>query len=161
MDPPLTPTPGLGGLQAQQASANPTSSSSPRRRPQQSDYPLSTDNRMGAHPMAGPNPGHAPATASHSHTEPSAPDGGGSAKPSKAAKRRKNRNRKRRNRQESFITLGAEDSHEHPEGQTVTGGAREAMESDRPGLKDQPPFFKLSRNLSNTSLESDSLLDHR
>lgn len=112
--------------------------------------------------MGSRDPGNAPGTSSETRLEAPAHQGsGGPAKPSKAAKRRKNRNRKRRNRQQSFITLGTEDSHEHSEGPSGTGGAREAMEGDRPTSKDKPSFFKLGRNLSNTSIESDALLDHR
>lgn len=158
MDPTLTPTPGLGGPQAQQASA--VSASSPRRCPQQSNYPLSTDNKTGNHPMSHRDSGNAPAITSQSRTEPPAPVGGDSGKPSKAAKRRRNRNRKRQNRQQSFA-VDTEDTHERSEGQTGTGGVRESMEGDRPRSKDRPSFFTLRRNLSNTSLESGTLLDHR
>lgn len=155
---PHTPTPGFGGSQAQQASAG--STSSPKRRPQQNEYPLSTDNKTGNHPLGPRDPGNAPSTTTQSRTEPPAPDGGGSGRQSKA-KRRKNRNRKRRNRQQSFITPVTEDSHDQSEGQAEPGGVRGSMEDDRPRSRDKPPFFKLGRNLSNTSLESDALLDHR
>lgn len=128
------------------------STSSPRR--------LSSDNRTGNHPLGRRDPENAPSTTSQSRTEPPAPDGGGSGKQSRA-KRRKNRNRKRQNRQQSFLTPGMEDSHDRSEGKAETGGVRESMEDDRPRSRDKPPFFKLGRNLSNTSLESDALLDHR
>jgi magnesium transporter len=35
------------------------------------------------------------------------------------------------------------------------------MEADRPTSRDATSFFNLGRNMSNTSLESDALLDHR
>jgi magnesium transporter len=86
-------------------------------------------------------------------------DAGG--KSSKASKRKKNRNRKRRNRQESFLTPGREDSHDRSGTPTGTGGAKDSMEGELPTPKDRPSFFKLGSNLSNTSIESDALLDHR
>jgi magnesium transporter len=156
MDPPLTPTPGIGGSQAQRMSP---SSSSPRERPQRSDYPLSADSSTGNGPMGGRDPGLAPATTSETRLESPAPDGGG--KPSKASKRKKNRHRKRRNRQQSFLTPGREASHERSGTTTGTGGARDSMEGELATSKDRPSFFKLGSNLSNTSIDSDVLLDHR
>lgn len=112
--------------------------------------------------MGSRDPGNAPGTTSETRLESPAHHGsGGPGKPSKAAKRRKNRNRKRRNRQQSFITLGTEDSHEQSEDPSGMGGAQAPMEGERPTSKGKPSFFKLGRNLSNTSIESDALLDHR
>ncbi|KAJ5674945.1 uncharacterized protein N7477_004879 [Penicillium maclennaniae] len=159
MDPPLTPTPGLGSLGARMSPST-SSPSSPRKRPQLSDYPLSTDSRPGNGPMGGRDPGDAPATTSETRLESPAPDGGGQS--SKASKRKKNRNRKRRNRQESFLTPGREDSHDRSGTRTTgTGGAQDSMEGEPPTAKDRSSFFKLGSNLSNTSIESDALLDHR
>ncbi|KAJ5218357.1 uncharacterized protein N7498_000456 [Penicillium cinerascens] len=154
MDPPLTPTPALGGSLSQGMSP---SSSSPRTRPQRSDYPLSTDSRTGNGPMGGRD--HGPATTSETRLEFPTTDGGG--KSSKASKRKKNRNRKRRNRQESFLTPNREESHDHSGATTGSGGARDSMEGEPPTAKDRPSFFKFGSNLSNTSIESDALLDHR
>lgn len=160
MDPPLTPTRDLGGTQAQRASA--TSPSSPRRRPQQNDYPLSADNKTENDPMGDRDPGNGRSTTSETRLEPPAhQSSGGPGKPAKTAKRRKNRNRKRRNRQQSFIAPGTEDSHEQSDGASGTGGAGASMEGDRPTSRDKPSFFRLRRNLSDTSIESDALLDHR
>lgn len=156
------PTQGLGNPEAQRASAS--STSSPRKRPQQSDYPLLADNKTGNRPMNGDQgPGAAPVPpTSETRLEAPAPgDSGGPGRASKATKRRKNRHRKRRNRHQSFITPGPEDSHDRSEGPSGTGGARESMGGNRPTSKDNPSFFNLGRNLSNTSLESDALLDHR
>ncbi|KAJ5178831.1 hypothetical protein N7492_002041 [Penicillium capsulatum] len=155
MDLPLTLTPPLGGSRAQR----PSSSSSPRKRPQQHDYPLSTDSKSGNRPMGGRGPGPGPATSSETRLETSALDKD-AGKSSKSSKRKKNRHRKRRNRQQSFLTPAHEESHDRPDS-TAESGARESMEEDRPSSKDNPPFFKLGRNLSNTSIESDALLDHR
>lgn len=159
MDPPLTPTPGLAGPQSQRASA--ASTSSPRRCPQQNDYPLSSDSKTENHPMGSRAPGNAPTTTSGTRLKTPTPDGGGGpGKSSKAARRRRNRNRKRSDRRQSFIMLGPEDSHNQSGGLTGTGGAREATEGGRP-TPDKSPFFKLGRSPSNTSLDSDALLDHR
>lgn len=159
MDPPLTPTPGLDGFEARMSPSS-SSPSSLRRRAQLSGYPLSTDSRSGNGPMGGRDPGDAPATTSETRLESPAPDGGG--KSSKASKRKKNRNRKRRNRQESFLTPGREDSLDHSGTRTTgTGGAQDSMEGELPTAKDRPSFFKLGSNLSNTSIESNALLDHR
>jgi magnesium transporter len=89
------------------------------------------------------------------------PPAGIAGKPSKSSKRKKNRNRKRRNRHQSFIPPHPEESHDSPGDISGAGGVRDSMEADRPTSRDNPSFFKLGRNLSNTSLESDALLDHR
>lgn len=159
MDPPLTPTPGLGDSGALRSS--PSSASGTRKCPQQNDYPLSTDSKTGNRPMGGRDLEHAPSTTSEARLEPPAPDNQGAGKTSKTSKRKKNRNRKRRNRHQSFLTPGPEESHDRAGTATGTGGARESMEGDRPTPKDQSSYFKLGRSLSNTSLESDALLDHR
>ncbi|KAJ5591677.1 uncharacterized protein N7459_002046, partial [Penicillium hispanicum] len=157
MDPPLTPTPGLGASRPPRSSPSP---SGPRIRPQRNDYPLSTDRNTGNGPMSGPHQQPAPATSTGTRLETPAPDNG-PGKSSKASRRKKNRHRKRRNRQESFLTPTAEVSHDRPGSSAGTSGARESMEGDRPTSKDNPSYFNLSRNLSNTSIESDALLDHR
>ncbi|XHG02868.1 hypothetical protein AWENTII_006192 [Aspergillus wentii] len=75
---------------------------------------------------------------------------------SKSAKRRKNRNRKRRTRRQSF--LAAEEPHA---GAASVPGPD--TETTAPLAANHPttPFYKLGRRLSNTSLESEALLDHR
>lgn len=160
MDPPLTPTPGLEALRQTSPSSSPAS---PRKRPQRTDYPPHTDKKAENGPMGGRVQDRGPvATTSTSETRfeaAPAPDNGPGK--SKSAKRKKNRNRKRRNRQESFLTPAKEESQDRPASGSGSGGARDSMETDRPTSKDNPSFFKFGGNLSNTSLESDALLDHR
>ena len=82
------------------------------------------------------------------------------------SKRRKNRNRKRRHRRESF--LAPEESHS-PAPVSATAPAADAVASASVGAADQSksksrarlPFYQLGRDLSDTSLESEALLDHR
>ena len=158
MDPPRTPTPSLRvGRPPRQS----PSSSSPRRHPQRDDYPLSTDSRIENGPMGTPHPEPAPNTSSGTRLETPAPENAVLAKPSKTSKRKKNRHRKRRNRQQSFLTPAAEESHERSGSSAIVDHGRKSMEGDRPRSKDGPSYFNLGRNLSNTSMESDALLDHR
>lgn len=96
-----------------------------------------------------------PETNNQTRPEPPADNTGN---PPKASKRKKNRNRKRRNRHQSFIPLGHEESLDSA-GLTLGSGG-DSMEAGRPTSGDGP-VFKLCRNLSNTSLESEALLDHR
>lgn len=110
--------------------------------------------------MGGRAPGTGPASVSETTNETrfeSPADTAG--KPSKSSKRKKNRNRKRRNRHQSFIPPDTEEPHDSPE--QNTGAGDDSMEADRPTSQDNASFFNLARNLSNTSLESDALLDHR
>lgn len=159
MDPPLTPTPGIKALQ--QPTSPSSSAASPRKRPQRTDNPLHTDIKPGNGPMGGRLQERGPATTSDTQTRfEAAPAPDNEPSKSKSAKRKKNRNRKRRNRQESFLTPAKEETH-RPASGSGTGGVRDSMEGDRPTSKDNSSFFKLGRNLSNTSLESDALLDHR
>lgn len=78
----------------------------------------------------------------------------------KPAKRKKNRNRKRCNRRQSFIS--PEDTQlgraavPVPDAPTVGN-----LAADRPKPEAAQPFYKLGRDLSETSLESEALLDHR
>ncbi|KAJ5151055.1 metal ion transporter [Penicillium canariense] len=160
MDSPGTLKPGLGEAAPGQQRVS-SSQSSPRKSPQRSNYPLSTENKAGNGPIGGREQEHGPATPSGTRLETPAPDNGPAGKTSKSSKRRKNRNRKRRNRQQSFLTSSVEEADDRPGTAQGTGGARESMEGDRPTSKDHLPFFPLRRNLSNTSLESDALLDHR
>lgn len=159
MDPSMLPTPGTAAYRPPRSSHSP----SPRKRPQRTDYPPSADNDASYDPMSGgraPRTGAVPvseATANKTRLEP--PDNG-AGKPSKSSKRKKNRNRKRRNRHQSFIPPSQEESHDSPGETSDAGGVRDPMEADRPTSRDKS-FFKLRRNLSNTSLESDALLDHR
>lgn len=165
MDPPLTPTPPIEALR--QSTSPSSSTANPQKRPQRTDYPLHTDKKAGNGPMTGRAQDRGPSTTATTTTSETrfetapAPDNEQPVK-SKSAKRKKNRNRKRRNRQESFLTTPAkEDSHDRPASGSGSGVARNSMDNDRPTSKDAPSFFKLGRNLSNTSLESDALLDHR
>ncbi|KAJ5084230.1 hypothetical protein NUU61_008809 [Penicillium alfredii] len=164
MDPPLTPTPGMGASRPPRSSQS--SASNPRKHPQQNDSPPSADNKAGTGLTGsrdqGPSLAAAPETAPTNETRsaPPAPDSAG--KPSKTSKRKKNRNRKRRARHQSFLTPGPEESHDTPRSPPATGGgARDSMGGDRPASRENPPFIKFRRSLSNTSLESDALLDHR
>lgn len=79
----------------------------------------------------------------------------GSKKP---AKRRKHRNRKRRNRRPSFlVTPPAPAESQDPE----AGANGQQTSSEHPVSKPSLTPYKLGGNLSTTSLESDTLLDHR
>ncbi|KAJ5788162.1 hypothetical protein N7457_003152, partial [Penicillium paradoxum] len=162
MDPSMTPTSGIAASQPSRSSH----SSSSGKHLQHSDYPPSDDNNANYDPMSGgrsPGTGPVPVSettpASETRFEPPADSAAG--KPSKSPKRKKNRNRKRRNRHQSFIPPSREESHDLPGEDSGAGGVRDPMEADRPTSRDTPSFFKLGRNLSNTSLESDALLDHR
>ncbi|KAJ5668901.1 hypothetical protein N7462_009971 [Penicillium macrosclerotiorum] len=160
MDPPQTPTPGPGPAAPRPQCSSP--SASRRKRPQHINYPLSSDDKPGNGPMGGHEQHHGATTSSGTRLETPAPDNAAAVgKSSKASKRKKNRNRKRRNRQQSFITPDLEPVNDRPGTSPGTGGARDPMEGDLSTVKENPPFFKLGRNLSNTSLESDALLDHR
>lgn len=115
--------------------------------------------------MGGRAPGTGPAPVTQAtpvgETRSEHPAGSGAGKPSKSSKRKKNRNRKRRNRHQSFLTPSREEAHDSAEEHSgASGGVRDSMEADRPAPRDTS-FFKLGSNLSNTSLESDALLDHR
>lgn len=161
MDPPMIPTPGIAASRPPPSS----DSSSPRKRPQHSDYSPSADNNASYGPMSG---GRAPGTgpvpisettpANKTRLEPPANNAAG--KPSKSSKRKKNRNRKRRKRHPSFIPTTREEAHDSPGETSDARGVRDSMEADRPTSRDKS-FFNLGPNLSNTSLESDALLDHR
>ncbi|EKV05040.1 CorA family metal ion transporter, putative [Penicillium digitatum PHI26] len=148
MNPPMIPTPGTAAS----------------RLPRSSHYPPSADNTSygpmsgGRAPGTGPVPVAEATPAITTRLESPADDAAG--KPSKSSKRKKNRNRKRRNRHQSFIPPSGEESQDSPKETSDAGGVRDSMDADRPTSKDKS-FFKLGRNLSNTSLESDALLDHR
>lgn len=153
MDPPLTPTPRLGASRQHSHSSSP----GPRQRPQHHDYPLSTDSASGNGPMGGPGQDQVSATSSGARLQTPASENTGKSK----ANKRKNRRRKPRNRKQSFLPPAAEPPHERQGSSSAVDGTRESMDGDRPNSKDGTSFFKLGRNLSNTSLESDALLDHR
>ncbi|KAJ5805989.1 uncharacterized protein N7503_003591 [Penicillium pulvis] len=155
MDPPHTPTPAHGVSQSPQSRS---SSPGARKCPQPNDYPLPTDSRSGNGPMGGTGQDHLSATSTGARLQTPAPDSG--AGKSKSNKR-KNRRRRPKNRKQSFLTSAPETSHDRPGTSPAADGARELMEGDRPTSKDGQSFFKLGRNLSNTSLESEALLDHR
>jgi magnesium transporter len=161
MDPPLTLAPNLVAAAPQSQRFSSSSPSSPSKRDQRSDYPLSTDKKAGNSPMGGREQDHGPATPSGTRLGTPAPDNGPAGKPSKSSKRRKNRNRKRRNRQESFLTPGSEEAHDRSGTVSGTCGARESMEDNQPTSKDNQSYFTLRRKRSSTSIESDALLDHR
>ncbi|KAJ5571733.1 hypothetical protein N7535_005393 [Penicillium sp. DV-2018c] len=161
MDPSLIPSPSMTTPRPRRSSH----SSSSRKRPPRSEYPLSTDNNASYGPMSGcrgTETGPASAsepTASETRSHPPADSAAG--KPYRSSKKKKNRNRKRRNRHQSFITPDLEDPHDLSADNSGAGGVRDSMEADRPVSRDNPSYFKLGRNLSNTSFESDALLDHR
>ncbi|KAJ5933542.1 hypothetical protein N7454_005871 [Penicillium verhagenii] len=154
MDPPHTPTPALG---ASRPSNSHSSSPGARRRAQNNDYPLPSDSRSGNGPMGIAGQDQVSATSSGARQQSPAPDSTGKSKTSK----RKNRRRKPKNRKQSFLTPARETSHDRPGSSSVADVTREQMEGDRPTSKDGQSFFKLGRNSSNTSLESEALLDHR
>lgn len=78
----------------------------------------------------------------------------------KPAKRKRNRNRKHRNRRQSFLdpddTQVASAAVPPPDAPTVGN-----LAADRPKAEAARPFYKLGKDPSNTSLESEALLDHR
>ncbi|KAL4807033.1 hypothetical protein BDV18DRAFT_111786 [Aspergillus unguis] len=83
---------------------------------------------------------------------------------SKKPKRRKNRNKKRKNRRPSF--LASEDSQANansnapptiPESEALM----DSMAENQTRARGTAPFYQAGENLSNTSLESEALLDHR
>ncbi|KAF7595059.1 CorA metal ion transporter [Aspergillus hancockii] len=93
--------------------------------------------------------------ASETRQEPQADINSTTGKPSK---RKKNRHRKRRNRRQSFIS--AEDPH--TEAPTASGPEAQNLDmTDQTKSRVALPFYKLGRDLSSTSLESEALLDHR
>ncbi|KAL4997713.1 hypothetical protein BDV10DRAFT_168785 [Aspergillus recurvatus] len=78
---------------------------------------------------------------------------------SKKHKRKKNRNRKRRNRRPSF--LAPEDSQPNAPPTIPESEALNTMAENQARARGSTPFYNSGGNLSNTSLESDALLDHR
>lgn len=98
-----------------------------------------------------------PAMSSGSRSQTPAPDGGNRSRNQK----RKKKNKRPRNRQQAVFASTQETSHDRPATSSGTGDARDSMEGDRPLSKEGPPFYKLGNNLSQTSIESDALLDHR
>ncbi|KAJ6172369.1 hypothetical protein N7470_001436 [Penicillium chermesinum] len=150
-----------GALSASLPPATPASSSRPAKGTRPNDYPLSSDKKPGNGPMDASAQGPAPPMSSGSRSQIPAPENGAGA-PSRNQKRKKKNKRRPRNRQQAVFT-SAENltSHERPATSSGTGDARDVMEGDRPLSKDKPPFYKLGNNLSNTSIESDALLDHR
>jgi magnesium transporter len=92
-----------------------------------------------------------PTTASQSKSVIGQSLEGGTA--SSAKKKKKNRNRKRRNRRPSFL------ASEEP-GPIVTELPSELARAASDQLQEGVPFYR-GRNLSNSSLESEALLDHR
>lgn len=85
----------------------------------------------------------------------------------KPAKRKKNRNnRKRRHRRQSFLTAEESESQSQ-QFEPATAPAADSVAKAQPVANDQSksrarlPFYGLGRDLSDTSLESEALLDHR
>ncbi|KAL4962609.1 magnesium transporter CorA family protein [Aspergillus stella-maris] len=74
-------------------------------------------------------------------------------------KRKKNRNRKHRNRRPSF--LASEDSNVNAPPTVPEAEPLNTMAENRARARGAAPFYKVGGNLSNTSLESEALLDHR
>ncbi|KAE8144177.1 hypothetical protein BDV25DRAFT_167484 [Aspergillus avenaceus] len=84
---------------------------------------------------------------------------GGNPITGKPAKRKKKRHRKRRNRRPSFISV--DDPHTEAPAAPGPEGENMAMMTDQTKSRGALPFYKLGRDLSSTSLESEALLDHR
>ncbi|PLB47072.1 putative cora family metal ion transporter [Aspergillus steynii IBT 23096] len=78
----------------------------------------------------------------------------------KSSKRKKNRHRKRRNRRQSFLGPEESPSVVAPASVPETEGLA-PMATDQTKSRAALPFYKLGRDLSSTSLESEALLDHR
>lgn len=80
--------------------------------------------------------------------------------PTAAGKRRKNHRggKKRKNRRQSFLPRAEEDS-------TEIAGSNQIPEEPQDSTTARPPLYRLGqsggRNLSETSLDSNALLDHR
>ncbi|KAJ5990811.1 hypothetical protein N7522_011018 [Penicillium canescens] len=153
MDPPMTPTPGSA---ASRPSAT-SHSSSKNRLQRSSDYPPS-DNKASYSPMGGRAPGTGPIPVSE------ATPAGETRSEHPADNVLQTQEEPQSQTSQSapiFFTPSREEAHDSAEEHSgAGGGARDSMEADRPTSRDTS-FFKLGRNLSNTSLESDALLDHR
>ncbi|KAL4870019.1 hypothetical protein BDV12DRAFT_166890 [Aspergillus spectabilis] len=78
---------------------------------------------------------------------------------SKKPKRKRNRNRKRRNRRPSFLV--SEDSQPNPPPTIPETESLSTMARDHNRHRGSKLFYNIGGNLSNTSLESEALLDHR
>jgi magnesium transporter len=83
----------------------------------------------------------------------------GSRSGSNKPKRKRNRHRKRRNRRQSF--LAPEDSQPDAPPTVPENEALNVMVGNQGRPRGSTPLYKLGGNLSNTSLESEALLDHR
>ncbi len=80
-------------------------------------------------------------------------------KGSKKPKRKKHRNRKHRNRRPSF--LAPEDSQPNAPPTVSETAPMDTLAENETQARSPPPFYKFGANISNTSLESEALLDHR
>lgn len=78
---------------------------------------------------------------------------------SKKTKRKRNRNRKHRNRRPSF--LAPEDSQPNAPPTVPETAPMDTLAENETQTQSPPPFYRLGANTSNTSLESEALLDHR
>lgn len=118
------------------------------------------------------NPDHPPVTRSSGSAQETRSDSKSGAASSmstpKPAKRKKNRsNRKRRHRRQSFLTAEESESQSQqfkpataPAADSVASVAQSAA-NDQSKSRARLPFYGLGRDLSDTSLESEALLDHR
>ncbi|KAL5364867.1 hypothetical protein BJX96DRAFT_158089 [Aspergillus floccosus] len=79
--------------------------------------------------------------------------------PKKSTKRKKKRQRKRHNRRPSF--LSAEDPESGAPRRPSVAEPGDMMAASQTKSQSALPFYKLGRDLSSTSLESEALLDHR
>ncbi|KAG2411764.1 hypothetical protein HFD88_009320 [Aspergillus terreus] len=79
--------------------------------------------------------------------------------PKKSMKRKKKRQRKRHNRRPSF--LSAEDPESGAPRRPSIAEPGDMMAASQTKSQSALPFYKLGRDLSSTSLESEALLDHR
>lgn len=117
------------------------------------------------------SPDHPPVTRpseSAQETRSDSKSGAASSMPMpKPTKRKKNRNnRKRRHRRHSFLTAEESESQSQ-QFKSATAPAAESVAKAQSAANDQSesrarlPFYGLGRDLSDTSLESEALLDHR
>lgn len=117
------------------------------------------------------NPDHPPVTRpseSAQETRSDSKSGAASSMPMpKPTKRKKNRNnRKRRHRRQSFLTAEESESQSQ-QFKPATAPAADSVAKAQSAANDPSksrarlPFYGLGRDLSDTSLESEALLDHR
>lgn len=113
------------------------------------------------------NSDHAAVTAPSEPAQETRSDSKSGVSRPKPAKRKKNRNnRKRRHRRQSFLAAEESESQQlkpatAPAADSVASVAQASAANDQSKSRARLPFYGLGRNLSDTSLESEALLDHR